>query len=199
MIKVGFWIGLQCTCWLLQIFVGMKKKWMFSRKLLYVDLSIFALGLLIIVIFWCWILLYIGICILVCHVAIWGLFKFGFLPFLLLCKSFWIVATTTMARQGVAWWHFARFASSNFFANSFCDVIIVVVNHIPISSFHSSLALLFCHLSWILRYCRWINLLVHLVIFVRVFLCHKNKTWLFLGMYIVMLIIVFCHIWKRKM
>jgi hypothetical protein len=48
-----------------------------------------------------------------------------------------------MDGQGVAWQHFASFASSNFFASIFCDVIIVVAKHTPIGSFHSFLASFF--------------------------------------------------------
>ncbi len=101
-----------------KIFASMKKKWVFPHKLLFMDLSFFALGLVFLIkVLWCWIELCVEICILVCHVVIWGLFKFGFMPFVLLRKKIYIVATATMVGQGVAWRHFARFASSTFSAS----------------------------------------------------------------------------------
>jgi hypothetical protein len=39
------------------------------------------------------------------------------MPFVLLRKKIYIVATATMVGQGVAWRHFARFASSTFSAS----------------------------------------------------------------------------------
>lgn len=134
--------GLDCNALVVfsEIFVW-KKKWVFSRKLLFLDLSSFALGLrLLIAVFWCWIQLCLGIRILVCRAAIWGLFKSSFLRFLLLHKAFCIVAVATMAGRGAAWRRFARSASSNFSASSFCDVVIVAAKRTPIGSFHGSLA-----------------------------------------------------------